>query len=198
MILVLCCPRTGSSLVAKIIAMHGVYTGEIVKNKFGYTEYENTAIKIIAKQQWKNYNKHRQKEFGVAMEPSVQHLQNVKDVVEKDIPKGEWLFKTMAELYPLFLQFNPKIILVKRNEESSVASIKDKHPKDDKEYIRGIYQNRMKLMKEIEHEHGAVWVDTDKLVQKDFTDIQNAVEYCGLEFNPEITDKAIDLKLWRH
>ena len=198
MILILCCPRTGSSLVAKIIALHGVYIGEIVTNKFGYTEYENTAIKVIAKQQWINYNKFRKKEFGVAMEPSVQHLQNVKDVVEKDIPKGEWLFKTMAELYPLFLQFNPKIILVKRNEESSVASIKDKHPKDDKEYIRGIYQNRMKLMKEIEHEHGAVWVDTDKLVQKDFTDIRNAVEYCGLEFNPEITDKAIDLKLWRH
>ena len=179
--------------------MHGVYTGEIVKNKFGYTEYENTAIKIISKQQWVNYNRYRTKEFGIAMEPSKQHLQNVRNVVEKDIPDGqEWLFKTMAELYPLFLQFNPKIILVKRNEESSVASIKEKHPKDEKEYIRGIYKTRMVLMEYIKKHHGAVWVDTDKLVQKDFTEIRNAVEYCGLEFNPEITDKAINLKLWRH
>ncbi|MGW8181288.1 MAG: hypothetical protein ACWGQW_21365, partial [bacterium] len=127
-----------------------------------------------------------------------KHLKNVRDVVEKTIPDGEWMFKTMAELYPLFLQFDPKIILVRRNEESAVASISEKHPKDDKEYIRGIYKTRMVLMDHIEKVHGARWVDTDKLMLGNYDEIQEAVEYCGLEYDASKVREAIDPKLWRH
>lgn len=199
MILILCCPRTGSSLVAKIFAMHGVYAGPIVSNKFGYTEYENTDIKQISKSQWLKYNRNRDKVFGAAMIPKKHHLEYVRNGVEPLIQgKGKWMFKTMVELYTLFLQFNPNIILIKRNEESTLDSICEKHPKDDREYIREIYLSRMRLMASIENECGAKWVDTDKLMLGNYDEIKEAVEYCGLEYDASKVREAIDPELWRH
>ncbi len=197
MILILMSPRTGSSLVAKMFAIHGCYTGKIRTNKFGYTEYENVDLKNVSKAQWLDYNQNRIKQFGVAMEPSQIHLMRVARAV-KEIPECQWMFKTCCEVYKLFLQFNPKIILIRRNEESAVKSMADKHGTDDLEGIRIIHRRRMALMGKIEQEYGAVWVDTDQIIAGDLSMLQKAFDYCGMDLNEELARDATDPSMWKH
>ena len=46
-------------------------------------------------------------------------------------------------------------------------------------------------MKQLQEQHGGVFVDTDEIIEGDFTTIQAAIEYCGLEFDEKATKGAI-------
>jgi len=50
---------------------------------------------------------------------------------------------------------------------------------------------RYEYMDIIQAKHGGIFVDTDKIVNGDFSEIKMAMEYCGIEYNEELTKKAI-------
>ncbi|KKK79466.1 hypothetical protein LCGC14_2833210, partial [marine sediment metagenome] len=50
---------------------------------------------------------------------------------------------------------------------------------------------RFKYMKQLQEQHGGVFVDTDEIIKGNFTTIQAAIEYCGLEFDEKATKGAI-------
>lgn len=202
--LVLCSPRTGSSLVAQILWRHGCWlpeddTGKV--NQHGYTSYENQAIKEVARRQWFDYHATRTKQFGVMMQPNARHCEAVAAVVRATVPYGTWLHKTAVEFYPLFIQFDPRIVLIRRNEDTAVESMAAKQRKSvqraDPDEIRAIHRRRMALMAGLEQEHGAVWVDTDALIAGEYDDIRAAVEYCGLVYDQGQVDRSIDRGKWR-
>lgn len=203
LILILCSPRTGSSMVAQVFWRHGCWVDRDsieYSNVFGYTSYENRYIKDIARRQWAEYHEGRQKVFGVAMQPAERHIEAVAAAVDSQVKGDPWLFKTSVEMYPLFLQFQPRIVLVRRNEDAAVASMAAKQAErgtvPDRGEIRAIHRRRMDLMARIEREHGAAWVDTDEMIAGDYGAIEAAVNYCGLEYDERLVEQSIDAGKW--
>lgn len=144
----------------------------------------------MAKAQWLDYNRGRKKKFGVPMEPTKKHLDNVASVVP-DNPLC--MFKTAAEMAPLFYQFDPHIVLVRRNENKAVASMAAKQKGAvDEDRIRRIHRRRMALMETLD----GTWVDTDALIAGNFTTIRKAIKACGLEYDESLVRKSIDPEKW--
>ena len=198
MILILCSPRTGSSIVSRIFHEHGCYIGKM-DNRAEYPAYESKELKEVARKQWLDYNKNREKDWGIPMEPTETHLANVASVMQR-YPENT-CFKTIVEFYKLFLQFEPKIILINRNEDSAVKSMAHKHGKMSKAYMNGIreiHRKRMASMEQIEKDYGAKWIDTDKLIEGDYKMIRAAFRYCGMRFNKQIGESVIDPNMWNH
>lgn len=203
LILILCSPRTGSSMVAQVFWRHGCWVdrGSIEhSNAFGYTSYENQHIKEVARRQWMDYHTERRKVFGIAMEPAERHVKALAAAVRSQVKGDPWMYKTAVEMSPLFLQFRPRIVLVRRNEDAAVASMAAKQAErgiePDVADIRAIHRRRMALMARIEREHGAAWVDTDEMIAGDYGAIRSAVNYCGLKYDERLVEQSIDAGKW--
>ena len=72
LILIICSPHTGSSLVARIFWRHGCWLDNETSSKvsrYGYVTYESQKIKPVVNQQVKRYNKGKTK-YGKLMTPS--------------------------------------------------------------------------------------------------------------------------------
>ena len=120
----------------------------------------------------------------------------LKITVEDLNPREPWAFKCSVDYYELFLQFNPKIILVKRDIDQIIKSTIAKAGGRKKTEATTIVKRRMRLMKDVEREHGAKWIDSDQLIKGDYSTLQEALSYCGIEFNQEATELVINPGLW--
>ena len=198
MILILCQPRTGSSLVTKIFHDHGVWLGDFNQkpNGFGYIHFENEALRNCLKTINREYWQGKEKIFGDPITATKRHRLMVKGMVESINPKEPWAYKVSSDYYKLFLQFEPQIILVKRDEEQAILSACQKGGGRKKTEARKIYQKRMKTMKSVEREYGAKWVDTDELIAGNYMSVKEALEYCDLKYDEQLVDQCIDKKLW--
>lgn len=192
MILILCHPRTRSSLVAKIFHNHGVWFGDVPTkvNQWGYLHFENDAIKNVCREIGRNFYR-KGGSIGDPVLVGKLDRQKVANKIEDLSPKDPWGFKVGSEYYHLFEQFNPKIILVKREESGAVDSNAQKSNGTKKE-AREIYRRRMRQMKKIEKETDAHWVDTDDILSGDYTTIESAMDYCGLVYDENLTKRAIN------
>lgn len=201
LVLILCSPRTGSSLVTQIFWRHGCWIDEnSVRevNQFGYASFENRAVKEAARNEWVAWKRTREDAFGRFMEPTRDQCERVRAAVDASILPGvRWVFKTTPEQYPMFAQFDPRLVMVHRNEATAVASMAEKHPHDDPELIREIHRRRVDRMQELTDRHGAAWVHTDALMAGDFATIEAAVAWCGLEYDPRHVVASIDPGKWR-
>ena len=209
LVLILCTPRTGSSIVSQIFWRHGCWVSKQTAkyvNQFGYTTYEDRSIRTVVKRQWTDYLKKfkHKKVNGAPIVPSKRYLDNIKVIVNRTVPKNVefWMFKTSAQSYPLFIQFDPIFIFVDRDEDQAVQSLYDKslvrEQYRSKDEMRKIYRRRMDTMSNIKEEHGGEWVNTDELMSGDYNSIQRAVEYCGLEYDPELVDASLHKKKWHY
>ncbi len=212
LVLILCSPRTGSSIVSQIFWRHGCWvskkTAKFV-NRFGYTTYEDRSIRTVVKNQWHYYNKYLAKQKikkikGAPIKPRDEYIINIKTVVDRTIPKDVdyWMFKTSVETYPLFVQFDPIFVFVERDEDQATESMHEKQRVrgrvTQKSEIREIYQRRMDTMSDIKDECGGEWVNTDELMSGNYKSIQRAVEYSGLDYDPELVDASIHKKKWHY
>lgn len=200
MILILCSPRTGSSLVTKIFADHGVWLGNISNkdNGFGHLTYENVNLNLCVKNIVKSQRVHDEWEYGTPINANAKSLAAVADIVKSINPREPWAYKVSVELAPLFFQFNPKMIFVERDEEQAAQSMVDKGSGRAKTEALDIHRKRMALMQAIQSEHGGEWVDTDELIEGNYKTIKKAVEFVGLTFDPIIVDKSVNPEQWRH
>jgi len=172
-------------MVAAIFAAHGLYWGNRQQQSAGYDTFENQQIKAILKQY-----------FGLPFctlpaidEPNVPPcLRDIQGVTPSDRP---WMMKTGIEYFHVFRPLNPFNVFIVRDPEAVVKSICDKRRNADPEMARKAAEWRYLQMKILHQQYGGVWVDTDRLIQGDFTQIREALEYCGVMFDEEKTKGAI-------
>lgn len=197
-ILILCQPRTGSSLITKIFHEHGCWIGQIKlnPNSHNYMHYENEPLRNTLMDINTRFWKGKEKVYGGLNVDGQIYRQKIKSMIEFLEPKNPWVFKCLVDYARLFYQFEPKIVLIKRDEEQCILSTIDNGRKLSKTETRAIYRKRMSSMRKVEKEHGAVWVDVDEVMAGDYTSLKEALEYCGIEFNQEITEQAINPSLW--
>jgi hypothetical protein len=180
-------PRTGSSMTAGIFAKHGVWVGPYNKgdkaNQKGH--FENLDFKTFAKVTGLT-GIHKCREF----QPSDEIIKRFKKTVFTEA-KEPWLFKGSAMYWRLFDDLSPNYICVRRNKKDCLASnqragLSTSSPSYD------YHNSTMDMLVE----KGGTDVFTDEIIKGDYSSLEAAFKYCGLEFNQEIVDDFVSPELW--
>jgi len=180
--------RSRSSMVSAIFAAHGIFWGDRQVQSAGYDTYENQKIKQIQsdfKPLWG-----RPHLRPVNADPAV--FKQFQNKIESIIPSNQrWSMKTGVEYYPAYRSLNPFNIFIIRKPEDVANSLCEKRISTKyKEALEAVLW-RFDYMKQIAEEDGGVFVDTDLIKTGDYSQIKEAIEYCGITFDENATRKAI-------
>lgn len=174
--------RSGSSFTARIFAEHGLEHN-------GNENYENQRIKHWVKSRF--IINHSNPKLLTPAESAIKEFKRLVEEEQINLWKGAVMF------YPLFHQFKPKIVGIQRDMDAATRSIMNKNSgaKDyDKTY--SIINKRYQLMDGIVDQYGGVIVQPDELVKGDYSSLEQAFDYCELEFDPAIARNVIDPSKW--
>ena len=202
MLLVAAPPRCGTSMIAGLLAAHGVPVGETKgpnnsNPKGGFENFPvKQYIKDVLKRNGYDLNPIRKQPAGFAEEPFF------RDKVLQHIPE-HGLFKEFRILmtWPLWRDHFPDAIYVlnERNKRDNLESMLA-HPSisrrgNERDLARWIDWARDR-QEQIAQECPHVWVDVDRIWAGDMTEAQHAVEECGIQFDWDTASEWIDPSLW--
>jgi hypothetical protein len=180
-------------MVSNIFIKHGVWWGDTIAKQewdeggehHSYVSYENQNIKkILLRYKTRHWKK-------VHMTP-VFPVEGFADAVAKITPSDKtWMMKTGVEYFNAFKELNPYNIYIKRSPEGVAKSLSTKRANAsyDDAYEAAVW--RFNYMDQLQEQYGGVSVNTDDIVQGDFSEMQDAIEYCGLEWSLEKAKEAI-------
>lgn len=178
-------------MTAGIFANHGVWVGPYKpgdhRNQKGY--YESLPFKqaIIAKV---GPIVHK----GI-LAPEIQWRETAERILaENGYTVGPWLVKHSAMYYPLWHEFKPKFVCARRDP----ASVEKSGRESGMFRAKSAIQPHVEAMDYVRDHLGGVDVFTDKVVAGDFSSLERAFDYCGIEFSREIADEFIDPQLWHY
>ena len=185
--------RSRSSMVSNIFIKHGVWWGSTIatqdymenNKRKSYVSYENQNIKkLLLKYKTKHWKK-------VHLTPVFPVDGFTRDLA-KILPSDEtWMMKTGVEYFNAFKELNPYNIFIKRSPEGVATSLSSKR----RDVIYGEALDaanwRFNYMDDLQKEFGGVSVNTDNIINGDFTEMKEAIKYCGLNFDEEAARRAI-------
>jgi hypothetical protein len=168
-------------MVAAIFAAHGIYWGDRQQQSAGYDTFENQRIKGILKQ-------HFGLPFCTMPEATAEALADICAVVPQDRP---WMMKTGIEYFKVFRPLAPFNVFIVRKPEDVIKSICEKRNNADPVTAHEAVDWRYTQMRIMNEQAGGVWVDTDRIIAGDYTQIREALEYCGVLYDEAKTKGAI-------
>jgi len=180
-------PRTGSSMTAGILAQHGVWTGEYRHgddiNAKGH--FENLHFKQIVK---------KYKKTGIHRKPVFDPDQCFLDDFMLIQPTDPWLIKASAKYWRLFDSLDPIYLCVRRDRQETINSCKRV-----KLYFNGIeksYDEHMYILDEIVRHKNGINIDTQSVIDRDYSSLVEAFDRSGIEFKKKKADEFVDGRLW--
>lgn len=179
--------RSRSSMVSKIFVEHGVWWGNTLVKCSGYDTYENQKIKSLQnkyKPQWG-------RPYMKPIQTSSQVFEKFQRELAKIVPSDKtWMMKTGVEYFNAYESLNPYNIFIYRPAKDVAKSLVKK-TKADYQIALKTAEWRYKYMIEIEYKHGGKWVNTDNVYNGDYSQVREALEYCGLVPDEEKIKKGI-------
>jgi hypothetical protein len=180
-------------MVSNIFIKHGVWWGDTIATQdwkeggehHSYISYENQNIKkVLLKYKQRHWKK-------IHMTP-VFPVEGFANDIAKITPANKtWMMKTGVEYFNAFKELNPYNIYIKRSPEGVAKSLSTKRADVVYEDAYEAAVWRFNYMDELQQEFGGVSVNTDNIVNDDFSEMKAAIEYCGLEWNEEAARRAI-------
>lgn len=177
--------RSRSSMVSAIFAKHDIFWGDTQKQSAGYDTYENQNIKALQKKVFKNLRGLNPIHVG---DPVDEFLKELNKYVPQKIT---WSMKTGIEFFNAFVPLNPYNIFITRKAEDVARSLCNKRPGSNYEEALKTVLWRYDYMKDRQAKYGGVFVDTDKIIAGDFSEIKEAIEYCEVPYDEEAVKRAI-------
>lgn len=192
-IVLLAFPRTGSTMVSHIFRDHGVWLGECEPKMSNLPTGggENIQIKTILRSM-----------FSGGLGEMKQHIPGFREKVERVLSKqgyeeGPWAMKHALAYWRAWDEFDPYYILIERdkdqllasNNNSGVAGVSGKQLLD-------MYEKNEQEMKHIKT--FAPTIKTSEIIKGDYSSIEDAFRYCGLDFDPNIANSVINPELWHY
>lgn len=173
--------RSGTSMVAGLLAAHGVFFGTTKPadehNPRGY--YEHPAIPLP---------RAKAPKWPVAFWRRLRR--------EGWDGRAPWGVKHMTTRWRWFRQLDPTVIVVTERPDADVlASLRRTGWRLNPERIVRNYRRRLKRIRR-EAKCPVVTVNTPALVQGDYTEIRLAFEVLGVAFDPAIAEAWIDPGAW--
>jgi hypothetical protein len=187
--------RSRSSLVSKIFANHGVWWGNTYAKTKGYEMYENQVIKQIQKKfikPSKGVLPHCE-ELQLTEEDTKPFHEALKEHHSKDCPKRieRWSMKTGVEYFNAWKDLNPYNIFIQRDPVGVANSIVQKGI-GEYQHAFDCIQWRYNYMHRIHEVFGGVFINTDVIISGNYEDVEEAMEYCGIEYDVKAVESAID------
>lgn len=210
-------PRSGTSMVARLLHQHGVWIGRTIAgdehNEHGY--FEHVGMVKITKQIMKKNNQPARADaelfvtWGNVNKIRAPHFR--ERIIEIVGERKTWLYKDakLLHLYPLFAKAFPKAvwILPLRDTEKILNSIgrhkiwqrrQRKFEGTKEEFWQGMQDmvHRLKVRQnEIMARSPHISVSPDYLIEsEDYA--EQFVRWCGLDWSKAAYDKAIDKRIW--
>lgn len=191
-VVILMTSRTGSSLVAGIFAKHGLWHGPTYTTHPPFGEPYKT-FEVADLKPWlrSNYGLN-----GCEFVPD-DRADEFRSVVDGVMPSDQrWMAKLGVMFWPLFRQFKPHVVVVKRDLCASVDAAMARAKDNDRGKAEKAISRRYELMDEVIAETGGSVVVTDELIAGDITGISAALRQCGIEPDETIIKQAVDPKKW--
>jgi hypothetical protein len=178
-IIILGIPRSGTSLISGLFCLHGVFFGHCreadTHNPKGY--FENKKISALKRR--KPYN-------------HIFYRREIYKILVSDGYAGEmWGVKFLPESIHMWNNFNPTFICCRRNLEPNYKSYSKFFTKTSNKFQA--YYHKMHLAMD---KISIFDIHTSKVVAGNFSELKKAIEYVGLEFNPELTNDFINKDYW--
>jgi len=184
-IVILAAPRSGSSMTAGLFAKHGAWVGPCMpgnkRNEKGY--FESIPFKRSLLE-----NCGRLVESGDVANP-VPGWREIAERILSDngYTGGPWLVKHSALYYPVWHEFSPRFICVRRSDQGLRAS----------EEATGMIAN-IEAHKAVMDAVGGVDVFTDDIVAGDFSSLERAFDFCDIRMDRAIVDDFVEPSLWHY
>lgn len=192
-------PRSGSSMTAGILSLHGVWTGQCrignPDNPKGFFENERFGryLRKIPKPKVPNTWHY----------PPPNFHDEFRQLLFQQGYEGEqpWLVKNSIMALPMFESFGPFVVCPIRSVDAIFKSCRRSgirgNGMTDEELELEILSLR-KLI-DIAVQEGATPIDTDGVARGDYTTIKRFIEdRLGVEFNKRAVDQFVDRRYWRH
>lgn len=188
-IIIIGTPRSFTSLTSGILRDHGVWFGQ----DRGYHEYcptgscENYEMKKILKA-----NRKGAVAKGEVKDPIEGFKGMIMDIMEKEgYSSGPYAFKHSAMFWKFWCEFNPRYICCRRPKEAVCKS-------GERSYMFAAnsdsWEKHQEAMDEVVSSGKGVNVYGEEFFKEDWSSLEQAFEFCGLEFNVEIAENLIDHK----
>ena len=182
-------------MVAGVFRNHGVFAGKClgVTPKIPTGAVENIGLKAILKNDYP-LGLDTIKLFREGFRAKIEAILEDEGYVD-----GPWMAKHAAVYWKVWDEFNPKFVCIKRdyhsvirsNTESGMAGIKGQALVD-------AYNLNIEQMEEVRRLYDAVTVDANEVVMGDYSSLENAFEFCGLEFDEGKANEIVNPKHWHY
>lgn len=174
-------PRSGTSLTAGLLAVHGVWTGTCrgasPKNPRGF--FEN--VPLLALRQ----------EYPI--DAALIH-----DTLRADgYEDGPWLVKHGTNGWRTWLNLEPQYICIRRDPEHTLRSQmhwqRPNKTHDDRRHAIAKHNHEMDIIRD---DHGGIDFWPQTIIDGDWRPFEALMVMLGLEFDPERAEDFVDRSLW--
>lgn len=128
--------------------------------------------------------------------------QRIHDIFAQRMPNRDWVYKVGVDHWPIIngLYDPMTCIIVRRNLESVIESQISKRVglARDRELCRRVNTARVEFLDHLADEYGFPVVQSEELIAGDYSSVAAALDYVGVEFNPDIARERIHTGLWNH
>lgn len=179
--------RTGSSLIAQMFRVHGIWVAQRQPNKYGYIPYGE--IEHVINQYF-----HKS---GVRGNP--QRLRELcAECVASDM---RWLMKHPIQEYEVAAEAFPERfnLFLRRDIDNATRSLIDKTGQPEKwDHSRRVREHGFAQMERRAAEDGGVVIDIDSVMAGNYATLRQAFEYCEIPFHVERARSVIDPSRWHY
>jgi len=188
-IVILSLPRSGSSMVTAIFRKHGISIGcKGYENEFGYQTHENTKIRRAVNEITHVSGLPPVKKFKSNF--GAEHIRKIF----RSMPNN-WVYKVGPQDHDVLKAAFPdaKFVCVKRDIENTTMSQHKKRGGN----VDSLREHNVLVMEQMKS-FGYPFVDSDAVIAGDYSTLESAFDYCGLNFDPRIADQCIDKGKWHY
>ena len=197
--------RSGSSMVTDIFVKHNFYWAkderrnpQVGGRKVKYHSFENQVVKEFNKNQFGT-------PLGEMISHDDTHLNGFKALIHNEYPDGHFcVWKGAVEFFPLWEDLNntdPTVeicpCIIWRPMQAVKDSLRAKRQgKVNEAELDRITGARYEIMGRLATDYAFPVIETDKLVAGDLSSIEQAFDYYGFNFDPEIARSVIKPSKW--
>lgn len=188
-IIVIGAPRSRTSMTAGLFALHGAWCGTCRRpdkfNAKGYFENQQFKTAII------NRVGAIVQRGSLAPEVDGWKKEALQIIKHDGYQGGPWMVKHSAMYYPLWHEFNPVFINVRRDPDSVMKS-----GKKTKYFVNdAAMEPHIKAMDYVRDNLGGIDVWSGKILDGDYSEIDFALKAAGFEPDHAIIEAFVDKKL---
>lgn len=188
-------------MVMRILKEHGFWLGNMEEKPsvHGYFDYENLEIKMAMRDIWPeavmwlrtdNCGQFRK----TLLELNIKPLPRFKRKLNQIVPENtDWAYKSGIPYWYVWQNLDCMPILVFRPYESMLESWIDKGHEDNDDTRKKLGRVHRAM---VHLKHQMPVIETDAVVNGDFSTVETALAHYGFDFSEEATSKAVNPEMW--